>query len=151
MKKFVWLVGVFAIVLLTFIAQAREWRIDQCHLTVTALPSTGDDRVKSIDNQQAKILLQETKLYSYRRGRTHGEWADWEAQYRDQWGGNNYWCIKEGDFCEKYDWIAIYPIAPDPCPQNNNSAYGDALVRAAAAAQGITLPDNLPLPEFSLE
>jgi len=83
-----------------------------------------------------------------------GTLRTWVFRNTDQWGGMNYWCVGEGNSCGLYDWCAVYDgivIAQDPCPENNNSQYGNNLVRAAASEDGISLPPDLPLPTFTIQ
>jgi hypothetical protein len=76
----------------------------------------------------------------------------YQLRYMDQWHGYNYWCIMQGDDCNQYDWMAVYPgILVDPCVQCNNSAYGNNLVQTEAAVEGIDLPEDLGMPEFYIE
>jgi hypothetical protein len=92
----------------------------------------------SVFHAEAKEVRKEWKF-----GRS--EWRNWEQQPTDRWGGLNYWCIKiPGNQCNLYDWLAVYWVPDvDPCPQINNSEYGDAMVAAAAAEYEITLPEGL--------
>lgn len=75
----------------------------------------------------------------------------WLAQYQDEWNGMKYWCVADGDECDKWDWKAVYhlPNYYNPTPANTcNSQYGDNLVRQAASYQGYVLPGNLGQPSY---
>jgi hypothetical protein len=84
----------------------------------------------------------------------HGTGGGWSYQYRydDEWGGRNYWCIIfGGNECSHYDWMAAYNCpCGDPVPQNNFVAYGVGLIQQEADLLGITLPPDLPIPQFEL-
>jgi len=69
---------------------------------------------------------------------------NWEYRLLDEWGGENSWCILPGgDECCHYSWKAVYFVENDPCPQNNNAAYGEACISQEAMISGIELPEGL--------
>jgi hypothetical protein len=97
----------------------------------------------------AEPMLKITKLWEY----GHKQRGDWQYVYMDEWGGLNYWCVLDGNVCGRWDWKAVYYQlyqAQDPCPECNTPEYGDQLVRRQAQQEGIQLPDDLPLPTFSI-
>jgi hypothetical protein len=97
----------------------------------------------------AEPMVKITKLweYGYRTRKA------WQFVFLDAWDGLNYWCVKNGNECGQWDWKAEYYQlyqAQDPCPECNTPEYGDQLVRRQAQQEGIQLPDDLPLPTFSI-
>lgn len=91
-----------------------------------------------------------TKIWSYHYTSSTFTWVD---LYIDQWGGINSQCTAPGSDCGKFDWkaryIELHPLPTggfeDPCPGNNNPAYGHGLV---VAEVGSDAPPYLPT--FSL-
>jgi hypothetical protein len=76
----------------------------------------------------------------------------WETRGYNQWGGHDLWCISPMyAICPLWSWKTIYPPdkeTSDIPVETRCASYGDGLVRAAASEAGITLPPDLPFPDY---
>jgi hypothetical protein len=97
----------------------------------------------SLNNLKSATLI---KLWLYGSSTQRS----WIAQYEDEWGGMNYWCVGPGTGCGEWDWKAVYQLEtqqnPTP-PESRTPEYGHGLVTKSAEEKNIHLPP-LSLPVY---
>jgi len=113
-----------------------------------------DDPVINAPDSDILCLEEYQKILEWKYpDAANGEKRAWDSRGYNETGGHNLWCISPlYAVCGLWSWRTVYPsdTPVEVIPMNYRcAAYGHQLVLDAAAAEGITLPDDFGPPVYN--